>query len=47
MLPIPIRLVMSGLNAKIIVPSDSDLENIIGDMAGIVPLVKKQSEILN
>jgi regulator of protease activity HflC (stomatin/prohibitin superfamily) len=28
-------------NAKIIVPSDKDLVNVIGDMAGIVPLRKK------
>ena len=34
-------------NAKIVVPSGSELVNIIGDMAGIVPLIKKQSEILN
>ncbi len=27
-------------NAKIIVPSDKDLVNVIGDMAGIVPLKK-------
>ena len=28
-------------NAKIIVPGDSDLVNVIGEMAGIVPLPKK------
>lgn len=28
-------------NAKIIVPSDKDLVNVIGDMAGIVPLPRK------
>ena len=27
-------------NPKIIVPSDKDLVNVIGDMAGIVPLKK-------
>jgi regulator of protease activity HflC (stomatin/prohibitin superfamily) len=36
-----------GTNAKIVIPTGSDLVNIIGDMAGIVPLVKKQNEILN
>ncbi|HBH47081.1 MAG TPA: paraslipin [Bacteroidales bacterium] len=36
-----------GTNAKIVIPTGSDLVNIIGDMAGIVPLVKKQKEILN
>ena len=36
-----------GNNAKIVVPSSSELINIIGDMAGIVPLIKKQEEILN
>lgn len=35
-----------GTNAKIVIPTGSDLVNIIGDMAGIVPLVKKQEEIL-
>jgi regulator of protease activity HflC (stomatin/prohibitin superfamily) len=29
-------------NAKIIVPSDKDLVNVIGDMAGIVPIKKPQ-----
>jgi regulator of protease activity HflC (stomatin/prohibitin superfamily) len=32
-------------NAKIVIPTGSDLVNIIGDMAGIVPLNKKHSEI--
>ena len=36
-----------GTNAKIVIPTGSDLVNIIGDMAGIVPLVAKQKEILN
>jgi len=36
-----------GNNAKIVIPTGSELVNIIGDMAGIVPLVKKQKEILN
>ena len=31
-------------NAKIVIPTGSDLVNIIGEMAGIVPLVKKHSE---
>lgn len=35
-----------GKNAKIVVPTGSDLVNIIGDMAGIVPLIKKQKEVL-
>ncbi len=34
-------------NAKIVIPTGSDLVNIIGDMAGIVPLTKKQKEFLN
>lgn len=29
-------------NAKIIVPSDKDLVNVIGEMAGVVPLRKKE-----
>jgi hypothetical protein len=33
---------LSG-NAKIIVPSDKELINVIGDMAGVVPL-KRSSE---
>ncbi|MBQ2350880.1 MAG: hypothetical protein II394_01540, partial [Bacteroidales bacterium] len=28
-------------NAKIVVPSDSDLVNVIGEMAGVLPLEKK------
>jgi len=35
-----------GNNAKIVIPTGSELVNIIGDMAGIVPLTMKQSEIL-
>ncbi len=31
-------------NAKIIVPSDSDLVNVIGDMAGVLPLKSKPRE---
>lgn len=31
-----------GTNAKIVIPSGSDLVNIIGEMAGIVPLGQKQ-----
>ena len=31
-------------NAKIVVPTGSDLVNIIGEMAGIVPMVKKHNE---
>ncbi len=30
-------------NAKIVVPSDSDLVNVIGEMAGVVPVRKKES----
>jgi len=33
-------------NAKIVVPSDSDLVNMIGDMAGIVP-IKKETKSKN
>ena len=29
-------------NTKIVVPADSELNNVIGDMAGVVPLTKKQ-----
>jgi len=29
-------------NAKIVVPSDSDLVNVIGEMAGVLPLEKKE-----
>lgn len=32
-------------NSKIIVPSGSDLVNVIGDMAGIVPLTKKNKDV--
>jgi hypothetical protein len=28
-------------NAKIVVPAGTDLVNVLGDMAGIVPLKKK------
>jgi len=31
-----------GNNAKIVVPTGSDLVNIIGEMAGAIPLVRKQ-----
>lgn len=31
-------------NAKIVVPSDSDLVNVIGDMAGVLPIEKKKKE---
>ena len=31
-------------NAKIVIPTGSDLVNIIGEMAGIVPMVKKHNE---
>jgi regulator of protease activity HflC (stomatin/prohibitin superfamily) len=31
-------------NSKIIVPSDSELINVIGEMAGIVPIVKKEAK---
>ncbi len=34
-------------NAKIIIPSGTELVNIMGDMAGIVPFTKKQKELLN
>ena len=33
-----------GRNAKIVIPTGSDLVNIIGEMAGIVPLNGKQKE---
>jgi regulator of protease activity HflC (stomatin/prohibitin superfamily) len=33
-----------GENAKIVVPTGSDLVNIIGEMAGIIPLKRKQKE---
>ena len=35
-----------GNNAKTVIPTGSELVNIIGDIAGIVPLTMKQSEIL-
>ena len=31
-------------NAKIIVPSDSELVNVIGEMAGIMPLRKREEK---
>jgi regulator of protease activity HflC (stomatin/prohibitin superfamily) len=31
-------------NAKIVVPSDSDLVNVIGEMAGVLPLEKKDKK---
>lgn len=34
-----------GNNAKIVIPTGSDLVNIIGEMAGIVPLEKKHKKI--
>jgi len=33
-----------GQNAKIVIPTGTELVNIIGEMAGIIPLVKKQKE---
>ena len=33
-------------NAKIVIPTGSDLINIIGDMAGILPIIKRQQENL-
>ena len=33
-----------GNNAKIVIPTGSELVNIIGDMAGLVPLQKKHKE---
>jgi len=33
-----------GKNAKIVIPTGTELVNIIGEMAGIVPLNKKQTE---
>ena len=33
-----------GKNAKIVIPTGSDLVNIIGEMAGIIPLDKKHKE---
>jgi regulator of protease activity HflC (stomatin/prohibitin superfamily) len=34
-----------GKNAKIVVPTGTELVNIIGDMAGIIPLDRKQKEV--
>ena len=31
-------------NAKIVVPSGTDLVNIIGEMAGVVPFIKKNGK---
>lgn len=31
-------------NAKIVVPADTELVNVIGDLSGVLPLKKKQSE---
>jgi regulator of protease activity HflC (stomatin/prohibitin superfamily) len=36
-----------GNNAKIVVPSGTELVNIIGDMAGVLPIINKKKEILN
>jgi hypothetical protein len=33
-----------GNNAKIVIPTGSELVNIIGEMAGIVPLERKHKE---
>jgi len=33
-----------GKNAKIVIPTGSDLVNIIGDMAGIISLHRKHKE---
>jgi regulator of protease activity HflC (stomatin/prohibitin superfamily) len=33
-----------GNNAKIVIPTGSELVNIIGEMAGVVPLIKKEKE---
>jgi len=33
-----------GNNAKIVIPTGSELVNIIGEMAGVVPLVRKEKE---
>jgi len=35
------------LNAKIIVPSDSELVNVIGEMAGVVPVPKTPATPVN
>jgi len=34
-----------GNNAKIVIPSGTELVNIIGEMAGVIPLSKKQKEV--
>jgi regulator of protease activity HflC (stomatin/prohibitin superfamily) len=34
-------------NAKIVIPTGSDLINIIGDMAGMPPIIKENKEIIN
>lgn len=34
-----------GNNAKIVIPTGTELVNIVGEMAGIMPLTKKQKEI--
>lgn len=31
-------------NAKIVLPNDKDLINVIGDMAGVLPLIRKKQE---
>jgi regulator of protease activity HflC (stomatin/prohibitin superfamily) len=33
-----------GKNAKIVIPTGSELVNVIGEMAGVIPLDKKQKE---
>ncbi|MCX6301357.1 MAG: hypothetical protein NTW82_04170 [Bacteroidia bacterium] len=33
-----------GNNAKIVVPAGTELVNIIGEMAGIIPLERKKKE---
>jgi regulator of protease activity HflC (stomatin/prohibitin superfamily) len=33
-----------GQNAKIVIPTGSELVNVIGEMAGIVPLIKKEAK---
>jgi regulator of protease activity HflC (stomatin/prohibitin superfamily) len=32
-------------NAKIVIPTGTELVNIIGEMAGVVPLIKKQKDV--
>jgi len=34
-----------GNNAKIVIPAGTELVNIVGEMAGIVPLIKKPKEV--